>query len=71
MYVPFPHDTGTLITAAMILACMLAKDRPAVEISRMGAFFTLLGDTLALMALHPELLIEAENAQTQIPGSCD
>ena len=71
MHGPFPQDSGTLIVAAMILACTLAKDQPSAEIGRMAAFFTLLGDTLALMALHPNLLTQPAEIEPQIISSCN
>ena len=71
MHGPFPQDSGTLIVAAMILACTLTKDQPSAEIGRMAAFFTLLGDTLALMALHPNLLSQTDETETKIICSCN
>ena len=42
-------DSGELLT----LACALAKGRDAGQLGRMAAFFTILGDSLALLALQP------------------
>lgn len=58
-----PEDSRTLILAAVILACVLIKDQSAHDIGRMAAFFTVLGDTLALLALDPCLL---QNAQEEL-----
>ena len=37
------------------MAAALAKDQDADAIGQMAAFFTVLGDTLALLALNPGL----------------
>ena len=46
-------DSGELLTLAAALACALAKGRDAGQLGRMAAFFTLLGDSFALLALQP------------------
>lgn len=51
----FSRDSRELLTLAVALACALTKDQEPEDIDRMAAFFTLLGDTLALFALHPGL----------------
>ena len=43
-----------LIVLASSLAALLAQHKTPEEISRLAAFFTLLGDTLALLALKPD-----------------
>ena len=43
-----------LIVLASSLAALLAQHKTPEEISRLAAFFTLLGDTLALLALQPD-----------------
>ena len=50
----FDHDSRQLIVLASALASLLAQDQRPEEIGRMAAFFTLLGDTLALLALQPD-----------------
>ena len=49
----FPEDSRTLIVAAVLLSTVLSEDRTPEEIGRMAAFFTVLGDTMALLALQP------------------
>ena len=49
----FPEDSHVLVLAAVIMACVLIKDQSLEDIGRMAAFFTVLGDTIALLALHP------------------
>ena len=46
-------DSGELLTLAAALACALARGRDAGQLGRMAAFFTILGDSLALLALQP------------------
>ena len=46
--------SGELLTLAAALACALAKDRDAGQLGRMAAFFTIFGDSLALMALQSQ-----------------
>ena len=50
----FRPDSGQLIVLSSALAAMLAQGKSPEEIGRMAAFFTLLGDTLALLALQPD-----------------
>ena len=45
--------SGELLALASAVACALAKGRDAGQIGRMAAFFTILGDALALLALQP------------------
>lgn len=51
----FDSDSRELLVLAVSLACALAQGQEENQIARMAAFFTLLGDTLALFALQPEL----------------
>lgn len=47
-------DSRQLIVLSSVLAVMLSQGKTTGEISHMAAFFTLLGDTLALLALQEE-----------------
>lgn len=47
----FSDSTWTLIAGAVLLAAVLAKGRDQEEIGQLAAFFTALGDILALFAL--------------------
>jgi len=49
------NGSRALAVAAVITADALTKDRTADEIGRMAAFFTVLGDTMALLAFDPQL----------------
>lgn len=51
----FPSGSCELLTLAVTLACLLARDQDEDQLGRMAAFFTILGDTLALFALQPGL----------------
>ncbi len=55
-----PHDSRTLVIAAVILACVLSKGRTETEMAQLAAFLTVAGDTLALLAFQP-------NCGTDIP----
>ena len=40
---------------AIALSLCLARDQDQAELGRLAAFFTVVGDTLALFALQPDL----------------
>lgn len=47
-------NNSQLLTAATAFSITLAQGQSPTQLSRMAAFFTLVGDTLALLALEPE-----------------
>ena len=47
-------DSWTLVLTAVVLAAVLARDQTPDALGRMAAFFTVVGDTLAKLALQPE-----------------
>lgn len=49
------NHSRAIAVAAVLTADALTKDRSADEIGRMAAFFTVLGDTMALLAFDPQL----------------
>ncbi len=49
------NGSRALAIAAVLTADALTHDRTPEEIGRMAAFFTVLGDTMALLALDPKL----------------
>jgi len=49
------NGSRALAIAAVLTADALTRDRTADEIGRMAAFFTVLGDTMALLAFDPKL----------------
>ena len=49
------NESRALAIAAVLTADALTHDRTSEEIARMAAFFTTLGDTMALLALDPKL----------------
>lgn len=51
----FDSDSRELLVLAVILAVLLAQDQDQDQIGRMAAFFTIVGDVLALFALQPGL----------------
>ena len=46
-------NSGQLFAAATALSSALAQGKSHEELARLAAFFTLVGDTLALFALQP------------------
>ena len=58
-----PRDSRTLVIAAVILACVLAKGRTETEMAQLAAFLTVAGDTLALLALQPDCTTDILTAQ--------
>ena len=49
------NGSRALAVAAILTADALTRDRTADEIGRMAAFFTVLGDTMALLSFDPQL----------------
>ncbi len=49
----FSGQSRELLTAAFLLSLFLAKDRSQTELESLGAFFAVLGDSLALLSLFP------------------
>lgn len=49
-------DSRQLLILAVAAAVWLAQDTTSETLSQLAAFFTVLGDILALFALQPELL---------------
>ena len=49
----FSRNSYILLAAAVLLAVLLAWEADVDERGRMAAFFTSLGDSLALLALQP------------------
>lgn len=48
-------DSRELLALAIALSLCLARDQGQAELGRLAAFFTVVGDTLALFALQPDL----------------
>jgi NADH:ubiquinone oxidoreductase subunit K len=51
----FDRDSRELLVLAVALAVLLAQDQTDDEVGKMAAFFTIVGDVLALFALQPNL----------------
>lgn len=51
----FNSDTRELLVLAVALSVLLVQDKSETEIGKMAAFFTIVGDVLALFALQPGL----------------
>lgn len=49
------NGSRALAIAAVITAEALTRDRTPDEIGQMAAFFTVLGDTMALLSFDPQL----------------
>ena len=49
------NESRALAIAAVLTADALTHDRTPEEIGRMATFFTVLGDTMALLAFDPQL----------------
>lgn len=46
-------NSGELLTMAVALSAALAQGKNQTQIAKLGAFFTIVGDTLNLYALEP------------------
>ena len=51
----FDRDSRELLVLAVALSILLAQDQDEDTVGKMAAFFTIVGDTLALFALQPNL----------------
>ncbi|MDY3905713.1 MAG: hypothetical protein SOZ47_02785 [Lawsonibacter sp.] len=51
----FDRDSRERLVLAVALSVLLAQDQDEAAIGKMAAFFTIVGDTLALFALQPNL----------------
>lgn len=47
-------DSGQLLAMAVALSAALAQGQSQSQLARLGAFFTIVGDTLALYSLEPD-----------------
>ena len=47
-------NSGELLTIAVALSAALAQGKSAAQLAKLGALFTIVGDTLALFALQPD-----------------
>ena len=63
----FSRNSYILLAAAVLLAVLLAWEADVDERGRMAAFFTVLGDALALLALQP-ICPAAEDEVTPCPA---
>ena len=48
-------DSRELLALAIALSLCLARDQGQAELGRLAGFFTVVGDTLPLFALQPDL----------------
>mgnify|MGYP006985828524 CR=1 FL=1 len=46
-------NSGQLLTMAVAFSAALAQGQSQAQLAKLGAFFTIVGDTLALYALEP------------------
>ena len=46
-------NSGELLTMAVALSAAIAQGQSPAQLARLGAFFTIVGDTLNLYALQP------------------
>ncbi len=51
----FDRNSCDLLVLAIVLSVLLAQDQNEDQLAKMAAFFTIVGDTLALFALQPGL----------------
>lgn len=59
------NSSRAIAIAAVITADALTRDRTADEIGQMAAFFTVLGDTMALLSFYPQLKGCQENLKQE------
>ena len=61
------NSSRALAIAAVITADALTRDRTPDEIGQMAAFFTVLGDTMALLSFDPHLKECQEQLSQETP----
>lgn len=54
-------NSGQLLTIAVAFSTALAQGQNSDQLARLGAFFTIVGDTLSLYALEPDQANSAFN----------
>ena len=64
----FSRNSYILLAAAVLLAVLLAWEADVDERGRMAAFFTVLGDALALLALQPSCPAAEEDEVMPCPA---
>ena len=47
-------NRGELLTMAVALSAVLAQGQSQDQLAKLGAFFTIVGDTLSLYSLQPD-----------------
>ena len=52
-------NSGQLFALAAVFSAALAQGQSPDQLARLGAFFTIVGDTLALYSLDPDLASSA------------
>ena len=52
----------------MALSIVLSQGRSQEQLAQLAAFFTVVGDTLALFSLHPEQIPNCSRDQTVSPS---
>lgn len=55
-------NSGELLTMAVALSAALAQGQSQAHLAKLGAFFTIVGDTLNLYALQPSQVDRAGTA---------
>ena len=55
-------NSGELLTMAVALSAALAQGQSQEQLAKLGAFFTIVGDTLNLYALQPSQTNRASTA---------
>ena len=55
-------NSGELLTMAVALSAVLAQGQSQANLAKLGAFFTIVGDTLNLYALQPSQVDRAGTA---------
>lgn len=67
----FNAGSGQLFALAAAFSAALAQGQSSDQLARLGAFFTIVGDTLALYSLDPDLVNSAASqteSVTSVPS---
>ena len=59
-------NSGQLLTMAVAFSAAVAQGQSQSQLAKLGAFFTIVGDTLALYALEPGQAGQASRTATAL-----
>lgn len=62
-------NSGQLFALAAAFSAALARGQSSDQLAKLGAFFTIVGDTLALYSLDPDLVNSADSQTKNVTST--